>query len=66
MTRTRIDWLSPEVRAVMKEAGQEICGTCGTKRKIYPLMGRGSRVRVCPVCDGPEDLILECCKEWIE
>ena len=65
MTRKRPDWLSPAVRAAMKEARAENCGICGAKRKTYPLLGRNSKVLMCPVCDDEEN-ILRCCKQFME
>jgi len=35
---------------------------CGLKKKSYPLMGRGTNVICCPVCDD-EEKILEIVKE---
>jgi len=35
---------------------------CGTMKKSYPLMGRGSSVLLCPVCDD-EEQILKIVKE---
>jgi len=30
---------------------------CGVKKKSYPLLGRGSNVMMCPVCDDEEHLL---------